>query len=380
MSTNTPYVTIKLSADVTPMKRRASPVGSLGLSDTDETFALANSADLTSVEKLIQEPGAYVTRGTTLRLDVSLHRFIERPLTPAQLTIDTPAAEISAQFSRLVLIFPYNDSATLQQVSKVMDSVNKAALPGVPLASYQMSAQEKADCESGVLDVITGTHLIDSQYRMIILEGLAGSGMVRVHEALPRQGAHNPSGYRLNANEQLQFTHRLYTCFEVDLKRIKLRYPLAKLLLMPDIYMRTKVSEHCFQALVRLSDMRQTQSLADIKQLELFPTAQMLLEVESKYGESITMEDIEGLPPKKNKLKAPEAAAPETLEADASDNLMPLKAATSTTSTKHSKTFKTPTDSKNDEYDRFRKSRTKSDFLLERKCVALFTVSLLILV
>lgn len=246
------------------------------------------------------------------------------------------------------------------------------------MASYQMSDQEKTDCESGVLDVITGTQLIDSQYRMIILEGLADGGMVQVHEALPRQCAHNANGYRLNAHEQLHFTHRLYTCFEVDLKRIKLRYPLAKLLHMPDIYMRTKVSEHCFQALVRLNDMRQAQSLADIKQLQLFPTAHMLLEVESKYGESITMEDIEGHPITKKgssiKLKASEIAAPETLDAESQS---PSKA-TNTASTRHSKTFKAPTDSKNDEYDRFRRSRTESDFLLERKCVdLLFALPLL---
>ncbi|KAE9049081.1 hypothetical protein PR003_g634 [Phytophthora rubi] len=115
-----------------------------------------------------------------------------------------------------------------------MTTVNLKALPGVPIRSYQMTEAEKMDCEGDVLNVITGTQIIDSQFRMIILEGLADKGMKYLHEELQRKGPNDPQGYRMFSNDQLRFSRRLYTVFEIDMKRIKLRYPLPLLMTTPD--------------------------------------------------------------------------------------------------------------------------------------------------
>lgn len=152
--------------------------------------------------------------------------------------------------------------------------------------------------------------------------------------------------------------------FEIDVKRIKLRYPLPLLMTTPDIYMRTKVSENCHQALARLADMRKVQRLIEVKHLDLFPTAQMLLEVESKYGESITLEDIHGSSDTKSSV-----SSKSEVNNNVGEQQTKAKDGEHTVgSTRHrSSRFKAPTDSTNASFEQSRRSRVEKNFLLERK-------------
>lgn len=365
---------LKLSADVVSVKRRAKPLGAGVSEEDDDPFAVF---DLTPVEKLVREPGAYLASGTSL----SIHVSVQVPLVSSSSSSGscTEMANQTPQglFSRLVLIIPYKDDVALDQVARVMTAVNLAALPGTPIRSYQMTESEQRACENGQLDVITGTQVIDAQFRTIFLEGLADRGMKKVHELVPRrQQPNDPQGYRLSANNTLRFTTRLYTAFQVlDLKRIKLRYPLPLLLNAPDIYMRSKVSESCFKALTRLADVRNAGCLKEITNLDLFPTAHMLLEVESKYGESITLEDIHGggLASKSvSRDKALYADVPAAIEASpetltGSDESPGLTGETMKSSKRHVMTLKAPTDSTNDRFEQLRKGRQDKDFLSDRK-------------
>lgn len=390
-----PFMSYKLVADVVSVKRRAQLLGA-GVSDDDEDpFAVF---DLTPAEKLVREPGAYLASGTTVTIHVTL-QYPMNPIPGNQLrgsaeADQTASEELSSprpSFARMVLIIPYDDNRTLTQVSRVMAGVNLAALPGVPIRSYQLTESEKHACGSGELDLITGTQVIDSQFRTIILEGLADRGMKRVYELIPRQAANDPNGYRMCADDQVRFTQRLYTAFEIDLKRIKLRYPLPTLLNSPDIYMRSKVSENCFKALTRLADMRQASRLEEVKSLDLFPTAQMLVEVESKYGESITLDDIHGRGHAEGRVSG---VARDSNQPALAHGLEPLnspetsgsadsrgtnnqedggagKSNSMSSSRRHVTTLKAPTDSTNDAFEKSRKSRKDKDFLSERRCDAI---------
>ncbi|ETM44068.1 hypothetical protein L914_10675 [Phytophthora nicotianae] len=360
-----PYMTLKLTTDIISKKRRASPLGTATLSEESE---LPATVDLSPLEKVIREPGAYISTGASLSINVVLQSPIETvgtdsvgvQTTPIDTEIPSPEdAKTALKFSRMAVIIPYKDNATLGEVTKAMATVNLQALPGVPIRSYQMTESEKMDCETGALDVITGTQIIDSQYRMIIVEGLADKGMKYLHEQLQRKGPNDPVGYRMFCNEELRFTRRLYTVFEIDLKRIKLRYPLSVLMKTPDIYMRAKVSENCHQALARLADMRKIQRLIEVKHLDLFPTAQMLLEVESKYGESITLEDIHGTRNESSKSETNNTGERTSSQEE-------IKNPTGSTR-HHTNKLKAPTDSTNASFEQSRRNRVDKNFLLERK-------------
>jgi hypothetical protein len=365
--TDKPCVSIKLTTDIIAMKRRASPLGTATLSEESE---LPATVDLSPLEKVIREPGAYVSTGASLSIHVALQSPIEvasaeptEGLT-TQVDSENPASEPATglRFSRMVVIIPYKDNVTLGEVTSAMAAVNLQALPGVPIRSYQLTETEKAACESGALDVITGTQIIDSQFRMIIVEGLADGGMAYLHAQLERKGPNDAQGYRMFCNAALRFARRLYTAFEIDLKRIKLRYPLPLLMTTPDIYMRSKVSGNCHQALARLADVRKVQRLVDAKHLDLFPTAQMLLEVESKYGESITLEDIHGTGGGKASVSS--KAEPNT----AGDQVPPKDGEHAAgSSRRRASRLKAPTDSTNASFEQSRRSRAEKNFLLERK-------------
>ncbi|KAG1695509.1 hypothetical protein DVH05_019666 [Phytophthora capsici] len=364
--TDGPYTVIKLTTDIVAMKRRTSPLGTATLSEESE---LAATVDLSPIEKVIREPGAYVSTGASLSIYVVLQCPIEivdtKPSRALSTAVDSedPAATdtLGLKFSRMVVIIPYKDNATLGEVTKAMTTVNLKALPGVPIRSYQLTEGEKKDCESGALDVITGTQIIDSQFRMIILEGLAHKGMAFLHEQLQRKCANDSQGYRMFCNDELRFTRRLYTEFEIDLKRIKLRYPLPVLMTSPDIYMRAKVSENCHQALARLADMRKVQRLIEVKHLDLFPTSQMLLEVESKYGESITLEDIHGSRSKSS------VASQIDVNHSGGTAFTKVEVGDQTFSRHRAARLKAPTDSTNASFELSRRSRVERDFVLERK-------------
>ncbi|GMF32556.1 unnamed protein product [Phytophthora lilii] len=368
-----PYMHLKLTTDIIAMKRRASPLGTATLSEESD---LPPTVDLLPLEKIIREPGAYVTTSASLSMRVVLQSPIEltdaNPTEPlntrvarnSPVSLDDCKPPGANKFSRMVIIIPYKDNATLGEVTRAMTAVNLKTLPGVPIRSYQMTDSEKMECEAGTLDVITGTQIIDSQFRMIILEGLADKGMKYLHEQLERKGPNDSQGYRMFSNDELRFTRRLYTIFEIDLKRIKLRYPLPLLMTTPDIYMRSKVSENCHQALARLADMRKVQCLIEVKHLDLFPTAQMLLEVESKYGESITLEDIHGGSGNKSSV----SSKSEANSADQASHAKIKNGEHTGGSARHrNNRLKAPTDSTNASFEQTRRNRVEKNFLLERK-------------
>ncbi|KAI9985326.1 hypothetical protein PInf_004654 [Phytophthora infestans] len=352
------HMVLKLTSDVISMKRRASPLGTATLSEESD---LPATVDLSPLEKVIREPGAYISTGASLSITVELQSPIE--ILSAGSADALPASaesEIAAlKFSRIVVIIPYKDSSTLGEVTKAMTNVNLKALPGVPIRSYQMTESEKMDCETGALDVVTGAQIIDSQFRMVILEGLVDKGMKYLHQQLQRKGPNDPKGCRMFCNDELRFTRRLYTEFEIDLKRIKLRYPLSVLMTTPDIYMRSKVSANCHQALARLAEMRKVQRLIEVKHLDLFPTSQMLFEVESKYGESVTLEDIYGT--------SGDSSKSETNNTTSSRDKAKEGRRTFESTRRRNNRLKATTDSTNANFELSRRNRVEKNFLLERK-------------
>ena len=166
------------------------------------------------------------------------------------------------------------------------------------LKSYRLTEEEVRAAESGELDLVGGFHVIDADCRTIVVEGLAPS-MAEVLAAAPRRGV-NDGSYRVLADPSVRFTRRLFAAFNTDLKKIRLRAPLPTLAESPEIYNRTKVSTECFEALDRLVGLRRAPSLRVLAVAEGggLPEVRQLIEVESKFGEPITMTDIDGWSPK----------------------------------------------------------------------------------
>jgi hypothetical protein len=232
-----------------------------------------------------------------------------------------PLAADAPSFERAVLLFPYGQDALLQAVTGAVAEVNAAAVPaGSSARSHVLTAQQVAAAEAGALDIVTGVHVIDAgRRRLMVLEGVSGpgKGMARVRAAIGR-GQANTEAWRLLASSDVRFARRLYTCYGLCLKDLRLRVPLEAVCAMPALYDRQQVSEGLHGAVVALRELTRLGSLAEARALAAFPSPAGLNELEDKYGGTVSLADMHGEGhPAAHALEASAAGLRTALEATA---------------------------------------------------------------
>ena len=87
----------------------------------------------------------------------------------------------------------YDDDEMLQ-LQGIMYAVNQAAFPKFPCDL--ISSQKRSAADNGELDIITGVTR-DTNFRLIILEGLGQGGMKNLHKEITR--AKDANGPRCRA-------------------------------------------------------------------------------------------------------------------------------------------------------------------------------------
>ena len=344
---------VKMRENILPTKKRVMPKGG------EDDWALKEG------ERLVRKPGHYMATDASIRLQLRLHRpyrsLEEDEWESHQGTLET------RPFSRAVFCFEYYNVPMLHAVNNGIDAINNRALGDTiqgSLRSHQLTPEQVEGANNGTLDVVGGFQIIDYHCRMIVVEGLVGA-VQRLMDVVPRANA-NDFACRILSNPQVCFHKRLYTLFNVDLKKIKLRDPLPILCEMPEIYNRTKVSTECFEALHRLQAIRKANRLLELSQQSMFPLVEQLLQVESKYGESISMEDIDGrkVSPKKSRISTRGARAMQATQDAAASSTAEAAGALETKAV--SERRKAPTDSFNPLFEQSLKERTTRDYLQEQ--------------
>eukprot|EP00742_Colponemidia_sp_Colp-10_P004900 GILJ01005233.1.p1 GENE.GILJ01005233.1~~GILJ01005233.1.p1 ORF type:complete len:1081 (-),score=175.82 GILJ01005233.1:102-3344(-) len=208
---------------------------------------------------------------------------------------DSIESEEIGRFQRAVYVMRYGNVTLLKAILNGLQLLNAKALgmesaPVRALATRQLTDSEKRNPN---LNVITGFQIIDSRMRMIVIEGLGEGAMKEFYQIVPRITA-NSRRVRILMNPEVTFQSRLYTDFDVDLKKIKLREKLDTIVTKPDIYLRHKVPEDVCDTLLKLAEIKKGLRLRQLKSMDLFPSAHALSILERKYGESLTDEDILG--------------------------------------------------------------------------------------
>ena len=109
-------------------------------------------------------------------------------------------------FSRMVLVFKYDDDETLLAINAAISAVNLRALRDIQgsLRSYSLTEEELRASIEGRLDVISGFMIIDDDTRIAVLEGLAapGKGMQAVFMDIPRV-KENDAALKILANPEV---------------------------------------------------------------------------------------------------------------------------------------------------------------------------------
>ncbi|GBG33731.1 Hypothetical Protein FCC1311_099542 [Hondaea fermentalgiana] len=282
-------VSIKVRAGVTPVKRTFQLHPDVKKADLD----------LDAAERMVRQPGRYMEAGTEMRLAASItfpvHHH-EKSIFARRARKRRELEQRKAPFERVVFLFEYKCGAYMQELRAVLQDVNARALPeAVSLRSHQLSDEERARADDGSLDILTGFQVVDDHFRVVVIEGLAAGAIEELTRRMPRRAA-NTEQLRILRNARIRFHQRLYTCFDVDLKIIRLRDPLCYIMQAAEIYDSFKVDLECHNALCRLSEMRSTLRAKTLFRSSLFPTPAMLTKLESKYGESVSVEDMDGVP------------------------------------------------------------------------------------
>ena len=85
-------------------------------------------------------------------------------------------------------------------------------------------------------------------------------------------------------NSEFAFSQRLYGSLDIDLPRVLLHQPLSQLVQRSMLYVRGSVSQTCFHALIRLSELAMVSEMADLTRNDLFPTAEAIASLGLQFG------------------------------------------------------------------------------------------------
>jgi hypothetical protein len=207
-------------------------------------------------------------------------------------------------FTRMVFVFRYRDNESLRNINAAIAKVNKAALPDIQgsLQSYAFTDSEKASAKDAQLDVVTGFTIIDNDQRIIVIEGLAGpnQGMQSIWMDLKRTKA-NDKDYKLLCNPEVLFPDRIYTDYNADMKRIRVREKLKILARKPEFYNRHIVADETFTAVDKLMQLVRAEDMHSTKIFDMYPSTESLSLLERLYGEAISIQDMFGKKSKKRR-------------------------------------------------------------------------------
>lgn len=64
----------------------------------------------------------------------------------------------------------------------------------------------------------------------------------------------------------------------------------------PDVYLRSKVPEDIYDTLQKFAELRKLDRMTLVRDFNLFPLPDRLLNLERKYGDSLSHEDLYGVP------------------------------------------------------------------------------------
>ncbi|CAN0241752.1 unnamed protein product, partial [Ectocarpus sp. 12 AP-2014] len=361
---------LKMRTEICQRKRREIPKG--GVEDWH----------LSDEERFVRWPGAYLDAGSSVGVRQANPTRPLRTLEEGSAERTGPATEEPRQFSRAVFVVEYEEGGALtRDVTAAMDLINGRALNNIQgsLRAYVLSPEEKQAADDGALDIVCGFMIIDEDSRTMVLEGLSGpqGGLAALLKKVGRTGP-NGQAYRALENPEVRFSRRMYTCFDADLKKVRLRDPLPTLCQNPEIYDRSKVSADCFDALHYLRMLRKVDRLREAAEQGLFPEGAQLIQVESKYGESVSVKDITGRNPVKKGRGNPAAGDGPAVDTTPTASTNAENAATLpgvaggdgegnlSTGKQAPARRKAPTDSTNLAFEEWLRGRRPRDFLAEQ--------------
>ena len=202
----------------------------------------------------------------------------------------------------MIIVLPYRAPEAVKLIESSFENINLEGL-GLESARYlntkELTEEERQDRS---LDFLCGFEIMDSEFRMFVVEGLGGPGhaMDKFYKANERSRP-NDKKFKMLYNPTVRYKNRMYMDFNAMMKRIRMRDPLTKIMGSPDVYLRSKVPEDMYDTMQKFAEMRKLDRATIVRDFNLFPIPVNLLTLERKYGDALSFEDINGFKQRKRR-------------------------------------------------------------------------------
>jgi len=189
-------------------------------------------------------------------------------------------------FNRAVFIFKKDDDEILKTlVNHVFESNMRAMNLEGPMKqcfAIQLDDEQKA---SLTLDFLTGFHVLDSKWRIFVVEGISnGDSMKELYEKIPKIFTKDR---RFLLNASVTFKNRQYVEFDLTPKTITLTHDLVAISKSKETYLSFEPMLH-----EAVMDLLFTRERAPELRKAKFPTTRGLNLIEDKFGGFVSESDL----------------------------------------------------------------------------------------
>ena len=211
-----------------------------------------------------------------------------------------PVVSPDPPFERAVYVFEYKNRDFLKLLQKTLVDINLEGLlisngTERDIRTRKLTAEER---QSKTLDYVGGVELFDKSYRVFLLEGISQSGMKKLEERITKVAA-NTDKFKIMKDPRILFHERIYSEFDVDVKKVKLRTLLKTLLSYPDTYMPRAVPKDIYETLMQLKRLREKNTVHEVLASDLWPSGKSVIDLERNYGDALNDDDLYGNPLKR---------------------------------------------------------------------------------
>lgn len=277
---------VKLRADVYPMKKEM----------TDTTNNLDLNGTARKADKCADKFSPYMQNMTHFVLNAQL----AGPITPVEVN---EAQHVL--YSRMIILIPYRAADQMKRLEQSFEEINIELL-GLENTRY-LNTTVLSPRSKQKKDFLSCFNLLDKEMRLYIIEGQTGTGrsLDRLYSRNAREHT-NDRRFKMLFNADIHYKDRLYADFNLAIKKVKLRQTLSQIMSEPDIYLRSKVPIEIYDTLQKFAEMRKLERQALVRDFDLYPSADRLLNLERKYGDSLNSFDLHGQKPKKRRRRRPD--------------------------------------------------------------------------